>query len=324
MPGFRKLSLIALLAACAIGWHGAGAAEEFPTRLVKVIVPFPPGSTLDVLVRIVTEEMAKTWHQPVIIENISGAAGNIGTDRFARSEPDGYTLLIAPPGPFGLNPLLYKEAPDPSKFVPITVVATVPNVLVIRNNLGVNSIADLIALAKANPGKLTFASQGIGSTAYLTAKLFETRAGISMVHVPYRGAGPALNDIIAGHVDMMFDTIVTSLRLHQAGTAKILAIANSERSRALPDVPTIAESGLQVFRSASWFGCAAPPGTPPAIADRISKDMVAILHRPDVSARLRALMLEPVGTTPAEAGRFFVEETAQWAQVIKDANVTPQ
>ena len=208
--------------------------------------------------------------------------------------------------------------------MPITVVATVPNVLLIRNNLGVNSIADLIALAKANPGKLTFASQGIGSTAYLTAKLFETRAGISMVHVPYRGAGPALNDIIAGHVDMMFDTIVTSLRLHQAGTARILAIANSERSRALPDVPTIAESGLQVFRSASWFGCAAPPGTPRRSPTRSARTWWPSCIAPTSSARLRALMLEPVGTTPAEAGRFFVEETAQWAQVIKDANVTPQ
>jgi tripartite-type tricarboxylate transporter receptor subunit TctC len=324
MPDRRKFSLVALLAACVMVGHGASGAEEFPSHLVKVIVPFPPGSTLDVLVRIVTEEMAKKWNQTVIIENISGGAGIIGTERFARSDPDGYTLLIAPPGPFGINPLLYRDAPDPSKFVPITVVATVPNVLVIRNNLGVNSIAELIALAKANPGKLTFASQGIGSTAFLTAKLFETRAGISMVHVPYRGAGPALNDIVAGHVDMMFDTIVTSLRLHQAGSARILAISNSERSRALPDVPTIAESGMPVFRSASWFGCAAPAGTPPAIAEQISKDMVDILHRPDVSARLRALMLEPVGTTPAEAARFFVEETSQWAQVIKDANVKPQ
>jgi tripartite-type tricarboxylate transporter receptor subunit TctC len=324
MAGLRGFRLGALIAATAILWSGPGAASEFPTRLVKTIVPFPPGSTLDVLVRIVTDEMAKKWNQPVIIENITGAAGIVGTERFARAEPDGHTLLIAPPGPLSLNPMLYREAPDPGKFVPITLVATVPNILLIRNNLGVNSLTDLIALAKADPGKLTFASQGVGSTAYLTAKLFEARTGIAMVHVPYRGAGPALNDLVAGHVDMMFDTIVTSLPLHRAGKAKILAVATAERSPALPDVPTIAESGVPSFRSASWFGCVAPAGTPQAIVDKINKDMADILHRPDVSAKLRGLMLEPAGTTPDEAARFFREETVKWGQVIKDAGVTPQ
>ena len=185
-------------------------------------------------------------------------------------------------------------------------------------------MGELIALAKANPGKLSYASQGVGSTAFLTAKLFEARAGIEMVHVPYRGAAPALNDIVAGHVDMMFDTIVTSLPLHRGGKARILAVANDERSRALPDLPTIAEQALPGFRSASWFAAAAPPGTPAAIADKVSRDIAELIRKPEVEARLRELQLDPVGSTPQEAVRFFAEETALWGKVIKDAKVQPQ
>src|SRR5262245_35794144 len=210
MPGLRTLSLAALV---AIGlWVVPAVAEEaYPSRLVKVIVPFPPGSTLDALARILTDRMAQRWGQPVIIENVSGGGGNIGAERVARSAPDGYTLMFSPPGPLTINPLLYSDvAYDPAKFVPVSLLAKVPNVLVVRNTLGAGSIAEVIALARANPDKLTYASQGVGSTAFLTAKLFETRAGIRLVHVPYRGAGPALNDIVAGHVDMMFDTAATS------------------------------------------------------------------------------------------------------------------
>ena len=239
----------------------APAEDGYPSRLVKVIVPFPPGSTLDALARIVTDQLAQRWGQPVIIENISGGGGNIGTDRFARSPPDGYTLMLSPPGPLTINPFLYGDvAYDPAKFVPITLLARVPNVLIVRHSLGATSVAALVALARANPGKLTYASQGVGSTAFLTAKLFETRADVRMAHVPYRGAGPALTDIVAGHVDMMFDTIVTSLPLHRAGSARIVAIANAQRSSALPNVPTFAESGMPDFRSITWFGGVAPPG----------------------------------------------------------------
>ena len=305
---------------------GASAAEDgYPSRLVKVIVPFPPGSTLDALARIVTDQLAHKWGQPVIIENISGGGGNIGTDRFARSPPDGYTLMFSPPGPLTINPLLYGDvAYDPAKFVPITLLARVPNVLIVRNSLGATSVADLIALARANPGKLTYASQGVGSTAFLTAKLFETRADVRMAHVPYRGAGPALTDIVAGHVDMMFDTIVTSLPLHRAGSARIVAIANAERSSALPQVPTFAESGMPDFRSITWFGCVAPPGTPASVAEKVHKDMAEALARPEVGAKLAELMLEPVASTPAQAAQFFVEETALWGKVIRDTGVKAQ
>ena len=326
MSGLRKLFPIALLACVAVlGSAPAAADETYPSRLVKVILPFPPGSTLDALSRVMTDQMAQKWGQPVVIENVTGGGGNIGTDRFARAAPDGYTLLFSPPGPLTINPLIYSDvAFDPAKFVPITLMARVPNVLLVRNSLGAASVSELVALARANPGKLTYASQGVGSTAFLTAKLFEASANIAMVHVPYRGAAPALNDIVAGHVDMMFDTIVTSSPLNRAGTARILAIANSERSGVFPQLPTVAESGLPNFRSITWFAAAAPPGTPAAIADKINKDLVEIIRRPEVGARLRDMMLEPVGGTPAEAAAFFAAETALWGKVIRDTGAKAQ
>jgi tripartite-type tricarboxylate transporter receptor subunit TctC len=324
MSRYLKLSLVAGLIVLSGSLMPAGAQESFPSRLVRVIVPFPPGSTLDVFTRLVTDLMAQKWGQPVVIENISGGGGNVGTERFVRSAPDGYTLVFAPPGPFTINPLLYGDAaPDPTKFTAISVMARVPNVLTTRNGLA-NSVQDLIALAKANPGKLTYASQGVGSTSFLTSKFFETRAGIEMVHVPYRGAGPALSDIVAGHVDMMFDNIVTSLPLHKAGKARILAIANTERSNAIPDIPTIAEAGLPAFRSVAFFACAAPPNTPPAIADQISRDLAEIVHRPAVVATLHGLLIDPVGTTPAETEQIFRDETAIWGKVIVDTGAKLQ
>jgi tripartite-type tricarboxylate transporter receptor subunit TctC len=324
MPRVRGLLLIGWLLA-ALGAGPSAAEEGYPSRLVRVIVPFPPGSTLDALARIVTDQLANKWAQPVIIENISGGGGNIGTDRFARSPPDGYTLMFSPPGPLTINQLLYGDvAYDPAKFVPITLLARVPNVLITRNNLGATSVAELIALARADPGKLTYASQGVGSTAFLTAKLFETRADVRMAHVPYRGAGPALTDIVAGHVDMMFDTIVTSLPLHRAGSAKIIAIANAERSRALPQLPTFAESGMPGFRSITWFGCVAPPGTPASVAEKVQRDLAETLARPAVGAKLIELMLEPVASTPAQAAQFFVAEAALWGKVIRDTGAKAQ
>jgi tripartite-type tricarboxylate transporter receptor subunit TctC len=324
MRRVRGLLLVGWLLA-ALGAGPSAAEEGYPSRLVRVIVPFPPGSTLDALARIVTDQLAHKWAQPVIIENISGGGGNIGTDRFARSPPDGYTLMFSPPGPLTINQLLYGDvAFEPAKFVPITLLARVPNVLITRNNLGATSVADLIALARANPGKLTYASQGVGSTAFLTAKLFETRADVRMAHVPYRGAGPALTDIVAGHVDMMFDTIVTSLPLHRAGSAKILAIANAERSSALPQVPTFAESGMPDFRSITWFGCVAPPGTPASVAEKVQRDLAETLARPAVAAKLIELMLEPVASTPAQAAQFFVAEAALWGKVIRDTGAKAQ
>jgi tripartite-type tricarboxylate transporter receptor subunit TctC len=301
------------------------AEESYPARLVKVIVPFPPGSTMDALARVVTDQLAQRWGQPVVIDNVSGGGGNIGADRFARSAPDGYTLMFSPPGPLTINPLLYNDISyDPAKFAPVTLLARVPNVLIVRNGLGAGTVAELIALARAHPDKLTYASQGVGSTAFLTAKLLEARADVRMVHVPYRGAGPALNDIVAGHVDMMFDTIVTSAPLHRAGTARILAIAAIERAASLPQVPTFAESGLRDFRSVTWFACVAPPATAAPLVERINRDLVESLRRPEVATRLAELMLEPVGSTPAETARFLREETALWGKLVRDTGAKVQ
>jgi tripartite-type tricarboxylate transporter receptor subunit TctC len=303
----------------------ARSQDLFPSRQVRVIVPFPPGSTLDALVRIVTDQLAQKWKHPVIVENLSGGGGNIGTTRFARSSPDGYTLLFAPPGPFTINPLLYTEVSyDPSTFAAISLLATVPNVLVTRNTIGAETLPQLVALAKANPKKLTYATQGVGSTAFLTAKLFEARNGIEMVHVPYRGAGPALNDLVAGHVDMMFDTIVTSLPLHRAEKIRMIAVAADKRLRVLPDIPTISETVAPGFRSISWFAAASPHGTPPAIVEKISRDISDLIRHPSVDARLRDLQLDPVGSTPSDAAKFFRDDTTLWSKVIRDADVKPQ
>jgi tripartite-type tricarboxylate transporter receptor subunit TctC len=303
----------------------AHAQESFPSRQVRVIVPFPPGSTLDALVRIVTDQLAQKWKQPVIVENLSGGGGNIGTTRFARSSPDGYTLLFAPPGPFTINPLLYADVSfDPSTFAAISLLATVPNVLVTKTNIGADTLPRLIAIAKANPKKLTYATQGVGSTAFLTAKLFEARTGIELTHVPYRGAGPALNDLVAGHVDMMFDTIVTSLPLHRADKARIIAVAAEKRLAVLPDTPTISETVAPGFRSISWFAAAAPHGTPPAIIEKISRDIAELIRQPSVDARLREMQLDPVGSTPVDVTKFLTEETTVWSKVIRDADVKPQ
>jgi tripartite-type tricarboxylate transporter receptor subunit TctC len=319
--------IVGILCLGAAGLMGgtSHAQEPFPSRQVRVIVPFPPGSTLDALVRIVTDQLAQKWKQPVIIENLSGGGGNIGTTRFARSAPDGYTLLFAPPGPFTINPLLYADVSfDPSTFAAISLLATVPNVLVTKTNIGADTLPQLIAAAKASPKKLTYATQGVGSTAFLTAKLFEARTGVELTHVPYRGAGPALNDLVAGHVDMMFDTIVTSLPLHRAGKARIIAVANDKRLSVLPDTPTISETVAPGFRSTSWFAAAAPHGTPSAIVDKISRDISGLIRQPSVEARLRELQLDPVGSTPVDVTKFLTEETAVWSKVIRDADVKPQ
>jgi tripartite-type tricarboxylate transporter receptor subunit TctC len=319
--------IVGILCLGALGSMGgtSHAQEPFPTRQVRAIVPFPPGSTLDALVRIVTDQLAQKWKQPVIVENLSGGGGNIGTTRFARSAPDGYTLLFAPPGPFTINPLLYADVSfDPSTFAAISLMATVPNVLVTRTNIGADTLPQLIATAKANPKKLTYATQGVGSTAFLTAKLFEARTGIELTHVPYRGAGPALNDLVAGHVDMMFDTIVTSLPLHRSGKARIIAVAADKRLAVVPDIPTISEAVAPGFRSISWFAAAAPQGTPPAIVEKISRDISDLIRQPSVAARLRELQLDPVGSAPSDAAKFFAEETKLWSKVIRDADVKPQ
>jgi tripartite-type tricarboxylate transporter receptor subunit TctC len=243
----------------------------------------------------------------------------------ARSAPDGSTLMVGPPGPLAINRFLYTDLSyDAAQLTPIVLLAKVPNVLTVRSTLPLKSLAGIIAYAKQHPDALTYATQGAGSTAFLTTSRLQKLAGISMVHVPYRGAALALNDLIAGHVDLMFDTLTTSLPLHRAGKARIVAVAGSERTAALPDIPTVQESGLPGFRSVTWFALVGPPGMPGALTARINRDVVDALGSADITARLHELKLEPGGGTPAETARFIAEESELWGRIVKEANVKLQ
>lgn len=299
------------------------AQPAYPNRLVKIIVPFPAGGTADVLPRILADKLSAKWGQPVIVENRAGAGGNIGAETVAKADPDGYTLLASPPGPLAINQNLYKKlAFDPTKFVPITVMATVPNVLAVKSTLPVDSVKALIAHAKAKPGTVTFASQGNGSTSHLTAVMFESMAGVQMVHIPYKGTAPALTDLLGGQVDVFFDNLGSSLTYHQSGKLKILAVASPERVPSLKDVPTIAEVALPGFRSVTWFALVAPPGTPAPIAAQIQAAIKEALQLPDVHKRFLDQSAEPIGGSPAETASFIKDEVARWGKVIKSAKVT--
>jgi tripartite-type tricarboxylate transporter receptor subunit TctC len=310
------LGLAAMLAA----WPAA-QAQDYPSRAVKIIVPFPAGGTADVMPRIFTEWLAKKWGQPVVIENRTGAAGNIGAEAVAKADPDGYTLLAAPPPPLVINHNLYPRLGyDPTEFVPIVIMGRVPNALVVNAKLPLASVADVIAYAKANPGKLTCATQGNGTTSHLTSELFQLMAGVKFQQVPYRGSAPALTDLAAGTVDLMFDNLGVSLALVRGGQLKLLGVATSNRTAALPDVPTIAET-LPGFESAAWFAIVAPPKTPEAIVDKINADMNAALRERDIRERLAQLSAEPIGGTPQATAAYMREEIERWAKVIKAANV---
>jgi tripartite-type tricarboxylate transporter receptor subunit TctC len=297
------------------------AAQDYPSRPVKIIVPFPAGGTADVMPRVIGEWLSRKWGQPVVVENRTGAAGNIGAEAVAKAEPDGYTLLSAPPPPLVINQNLYpKLGFDPSEFVPIVIMGRVPNALVVNPKLPLNSVAEVIAYAKANPGKLTSATQGNGTTSHLTSELFQMMADVKFQHVPYRGSAPALTDLVAGSVDLMFDNLGVSLPLVKGGQLKLLGVATPKRMASLPDVPTIAET-LPGFESAAWFAIVAPPKTPQAVVDKINADVNEALRQSDIVQRLTQLSAEPIGGTPQATAAYMREEIERWHKVIKAANV---
>jgi len=301
----------------------AAQAQDYPARTVKIVVPFPAGGTADVMPRIIADWLSRHWGQPVIIENRSGAGGNVGAEVVAKSDPDGYTLLSAPPPPLVINQNLYSHLEfDPLQFEPITVMGRVPNALVVNpDKVAANTVKDFIANAQANPGKVTVATQGNGTTSHLTSELFQMMAKVKLQNVPYRGSGPALNDLVAGSVDAMFDNLGVSLQLVKAGKLKLLAVASPQRVKSLPDVPAIAET-LPGFASVTWFAIAAPPKTPPAIVDKISVAMNEALRDSDVQKRLADLSAEPVGGTPQATAAYFHDEAERWKNVIVSAHVT--
>jgi len=298
-------------------------AESYPSRPVRIVVPFPPGGTADAVPRILAEKLSERWKQPVIIENRPGAGGNIGAQMVANAPPDGYTLLVTPPPPLAVNQYLYKSLPfDPARFVPISILATHVSVLATRPDLQAASAQELIALAKQAPGKLSFASQGNGTTSHLTAAMFQQMAGVQLLHVPYKGTAPALTDLMAGQVDVFFDNVSSSLAHHRAGRIRILAVASAERLPSLPEIPSLHESGLSGFQSVSWNAMAAPEKLPEPIARQLSQDVAELLKLPDVQKKYLDLGGRPWGTTPAEATAFLAEERARWRAVIQRANVT--
>ena len=300
----------------------APLAQEFPARPVKIIVGFPAGGTADAMPRIVAEKLSARCNQPVIIENRPGAGGNIGAEVLARSPADGYTLMSSPLGPVAANAYLFRKlAYDPVKFVPISLLGTTISVLAVRNTLPARTAQELAELARSQPGKVTYASQGNGSTSHLTAAMFEKMAGAQLVHVPYKGTAPALTDLMGGQVDMFFDNISSSMVQHRAGKLRILAVASLQRMPVLPDIPSLNESGFPGFFSSSWNVIVGPEGLPAALAQQISAATADALKLPDVVRKYAELGADTVGATPAETGKFIAEERARWSKVIADAGV---
>jgi tripartite-type tricarboxylate transporter receptor subunit TctC len=290
---------------------------------VRIVVPFPAGGSADALCRIVGEKLSEAWQQPVIVDNRPGAGGNVGADIVAHAANDGYTLLCSPPGPLTIKQYLYKSLTyDATKFAPITVLALVPNVITARKDLPANTAQELIAYAKANPGKVTYASQGNGSTSHLSAQMFATMAGVELLHVPYKGEGPALVDITAGRVDIFIGNIAAALRFEKSKEVKFLGLAAKSRSPVAPDVPDAAEIGMPGLIASAWFALAAPPGTPDEIVRKVNADAAAALKLADVREKFLSQGAEPIGQSPADTAAFFKEEEARWSAVIKSANVT--
>ncbi|MFT8244934.1 Bug family tripartite tricarboxylate transporter substrate binding protein [Roseomonas sp. BN140053] len=299
------------------------AAGPFPSRPVRVVVPFPAGGSNDISARIAADHLRPIWGQPVVVENISGAGGNIGAAAVARAEPDGHTLLVTPAGPLSINQFLFRNLGyDPEGFVPVTVLCKTPNVAIVSPASGIRTLGELIARAKERPDSMTFASQGVGTTSHLTGALFQDLTGTKLVHVPYRGEAPALTDIVGGRVDMIFSNVTGALAQHQAGRVRMIVVADTERAPEIPDVPTAAEAGLPEFQSYAWFGAAAPPGTPAAAVSRIAAGFAQVLRDPEVQRRFRELGATTVGGTPEETAAFVVAERARWGALVRRANVS--
>ena len=302
----------------------AAAQGNYPSRLIKIVVPVPPGAFADTLPRLLGEKLATMWGQPVIIENRPGAASNLGAEAVAKAAPDGYTLLATPPGPLVVNQSLYAKLPfDPETFVPVTVMASLPYVLLANPALPFSNVAESVAYAKANPDKLNFGSAGVGSPPHLAMEWLKTLAGIRMTHVPYRGSGPALADLVAGHVGLMFDNVGNPVPLIRDGKVRALGVASEQRIAALPDVAPIAET-FPNFKVTTWFAIVAPPKTSPEIAAKLSAAFGEILRMPDVVRRIQESYGTPVGGSPADTATLDKTETERWRAIVQAAGIKPE
>jgi tripartite-type tricarboxylate transporter receptor subunit TctC len=315
-----RRTCLAVTALLVLATHAA--AQGFPSRVIKIINPYPAGGSVDVTARILAQKMSENMKAQVIVESRTGAGGNVGSDFVAKSQPDGYTLLYTAPGPLTVNQTLYhKGLPfNPERdFAPIGLFAISPIVLMVHPGVAAKNMQDLIAFAKANPGKLNFASAGIGTTPHLSGELLKSLAKVSLQHVPYRGTGPAMQDLIAGHVQMMFDLLPTSLGHINAGKVRALANAGASRPPALANLPTVAEQGVPGFDTSSWFGLVAPAKTPKAVVDKLATEMKKAVESPEISERIRKLGLEPGTAFGKDFATFMQAETGKWAKVIKES-----
>ncbi len=308
---------IALLSCLTLAMPAA--AQNYPDRVVRIVNPFPPGGSVDVLARILAQKLSENLGQQFIIETRTGGGGNVGAEMVAKSDPDGYTLLFTAPGPLVVNQTLYTRLPfDPARdFAPIALFAIAPIVLMVNPDIPANNVQELIAYAKARPGQLNFGSAGNGSTPHLNGELFKTMAHIDIVHVPYRGTGPAMNDLIGGHIQMFFDLLPASLPQIESRKVRALANAGATRPPLLANLPTVAEQGLPDFDSTSWVGIVAPIRTPPAVAAKLIAEVEKVTKSPDIVARIQELGSVPGTAFGKDFGKFMEAETAKWAAVIK-------
>jgi tripartite-type tricarboxylate transporter receptor subunit TctC len=319
---FSFLSTFASLVACAVA-AGPVAAQTYPSKPVRMVLPYPPGGGSDTIGRPLAQKLTENLGQQVVVENRGGANGNIGMEHVARAAPDGYTIVFALTAQLAINPGLYGKVPyDPVKdFAPITLLGSGAYILVVHPSLPVKSLKQLIALAKAQPGQIAYSSSGNGSGGHLAAELLNSMAGIRMLHVPYKGGGPALMDLIAGQVQVLFSTQLASWPHIQSGRIRALAVSTAKRPASIPDLPTIAEAGLPGYDSGVWYGVLAPAGTPRDVITRLNGEIVRALNQPDYRGFLVNNAIDPIGSPPEQLGQYIKSELVKWAKVVKDAGV---
>ncbi len=319
----RPLALCVLTAASTLA---CAADTAYPSRPIRMVIPFAPGASNDITARLIAPKLSDALGQSVVVDNRGGAGGVLGADLVAKSQPDGYTLLMGSPGPLTVNPALLPNLPYQPKrdFVPVTLLAIVPSILEVNPALPVKSVQELIALARATPGKLNYASAGVGSVPHLAGELFKLLAKVEIVHVPYKGSSPAITDLMGGQVSMFFDNMASAVPYVKAGRLRALAITSPKRSAVMPDLPTMIEGGVPGYEAYSWNGVVAPAGTPTTAVKRLAAEIAAVLASPEIREKMKGLGAEVVASSPAEFASFMEKESAKWGRVVREANIKPE
>lgn len=319
-----RLAMACVVAAAALVLPGLAAAQDYPTRPIRLVVPYPAGGTTDILARLAAVQLGERLKQPVVVDNRAGASGAIGSAEVARAAPDGYTLLMATASSHGINSALYKKLPyDAVKdFAPVTMLASTPNIVVVNPSVPANNLKELIALAKAQPGKLNFGSTSLGGSPHMSAELLKMQAGIDIVHVPYKGAAPMLADLLGGQVQIGFDNLPSTINFVNTGKVRAIAVTTPQRWPGAPDIPTVAESGLPGYEVSGWFGLLAPAGTPKAFLDTLQQALAAAVAQPEVAKRMLELGAQPIANTPEAFARQIPQEVKKWQDVVKATGVS--